>query len=59
MQLRVTVADFQGVGKTPAVGHVFVGPYCKGKSLSHWNQMMSSLRKPVAMWHPLRRMSDF
>lgn len=59
MQLRVTVADFQSTGKSPAVGHVFVGPYCKGKSLSHWNQMMSSLRKPVAMWHPLRKISDF
>ncbi|XP_054720462.1 synaptotagmin-12-like [Uloborus diversus] len=59
MQLRVTVADFQGSGKALSVGHVFVGPYCKGKSLSHWNQMMSSLRKPVAMWHPLRKISDF
>lgn len=59
LQLRVTVADFQGPGKSPAVGHVFIGPFCKGKSLSHWNQMMSSLRKPVAMWHPLRKSSDF
>ncbi|XP_055932703.1 synaptotagmin-12-like [Argiope bruennichi] len=59
MQLRITVADAQSSGKCPAVGHVFVGPYCKGKSLSHWNQMMSSLRKPVAMWHPLRKMPEF
>ncbi|GIY19738.1 synaptotagmin-12 [Caerostris darwini] len=59
MQLRITVADSQSSGKCPTVGHVFVGPYCKGKSLSHWNQMMSSLRKPVAMWHPLRKIPDF
>ncbi|GFY54506.1 synaptotagmin-12 [Trichonephila inaurata madagascariensis] len=59
MQLRITVADAQSSGKSPPVGHVFVGPYCKGKSLSHWNQMMSSLRKPVAMWHPLRKTADF
>ncbi|KAG8201579.1 hypothetical protein JTE90_011245 [Oedothorax gibbosus] len=59
MQLRVTVVDSQSSGKCSSVGHVFVGPYCKGKSLSHWNQMMSSLRKPVAMWHPLRKTTDF
>ncbi|XP_042903649.1 synaptotagmin-12-like [Parasteatoda tepidariorum] len=59
MQLRITVADYQSSDKCLAVGHVFVGPYCKGKSLSHWNQMMSSLRKPVAMWHPLRKTSEF
>ncbi|XP_064490179.1 synaptotagmin-12-like [Ornithodoros turicata] len=54
IQLRITVADYQGEGKTTSVGHVIVGSQCTGKSLSHWTQMMSSLRKPIAMWHPLR-----
>ncbi|XP_076370372.1 synaptotagmin-12-like isoform X2 [Tachypleus tridentatus] len=55
IQLRITIADYQSDGKTPSLGHVFVGSQCRGKSLSHWNQMMSSLRKPIAMWHPLRK----
>ncbi|XP_013787140.1 synaptotagmin-12-like isoform X1 [Limulus polyphemus] len=55
IQLRMTVADYHGDGKAPSLGHVFVGSQCRGKSLSHWNQMMSSLRKPIAMWHPLRK----
>lgn len=55
IQLRITVADYQGEGKASSIGHVFVGSQCTGKSLSHWTQMMSSLRKPIAMWHPLRK----
>ncbi|XP_076357195.1 synaptotagmin-12-like [Tachypleus tridentatus] len=55
IQLRITVADYQNDGKAPSLGHVFVGSQCRGKSMSHWNQMMSSLRKPIAMWHPLRK----
>ncbi|XP_013782740.1 synaptotagmin-12-like isoform X4 [Limulus polyphemus] len=55
IQIRITIADYQTDGKTPSLGHVFVGSQCRGKSLSHWNQMMSSLRKPIAMWHPLRK----
>jgi len=31
------------------------GSCAVGKGLRHWHQMLSSLRKPVAMWHVLRR----
>ncbi|KFM74782.1 Synaptotagmin-12, partial [Stegodyphus mimosarum] len=55
IQLRLTLAEYQAEGKTPAVGHVFVGPHCSGKQLSHWNQMISAPRKPIAMWHPLKK----
>ncbi|XP_042898100.1 synaptotagmin-12 [Parasteatoda tepidariorum] len=55
IQLRLTVAEFQSEGKTPAIGHIFVGPHCSGKQLSHWNQMISAPRKPTAMWHPLKK----
>ncbi|CAL1275884.1 unnamed protein product [Larinioides sclopetarius] len=55
IQLRLTLAEYQAEGKTPAVGHIFVGPNCSGKSLSHWNQMISAPRKPIAMWHPLKK----
>lgn len=55
VQLRLTVAEYQPDGRTPSIGHVIVGSQAVGKALSHWNQMVSSLRKPVAMWHPLRK----
>nr|XP_024217108.1 synaptotagmin-12-like isoform X2 [Halyomorpha halys] len=48
LEVRVTVADSNGV-----IGHVIVGGNAAGKALSHWTQMLASLRKPVAMWHPL------
>ncbi|XP_072045462.1 synaptotagmin-12-like isoform X2 [Amphiura filiformis] len=53
--LRITAAENSGGGKTPSIGHVLIGPNSKGAPLAHWNQMMMSLRKPVAMWHPLRK----
>jgi synaptotagmin-12 len=34
---------------------VIVGSRTDGKGLLHWHQMITSLRKPVAMFHPLRR----
>ncbi|XP_068202557.1 uncharacterized protein [Palaemon carinicauda] len=56
IQLRVTVAEHGGDGgQAKAVGHVIVGTQAQGKALSHWNQMMSALRKPIGMWHPIRR----
>lgn len=62
IQIRLTVAQIiVGAAETPPrmqivpIGHVIVGNETTGKGLKHWNQMMTSLRKPVAMWHPLRR----
>lgn len=55
IQLRVTVAESTGESRTCPIGHVIVGTQASGKALSHWNQMLSSLRKPIAMWHPLRK----
>lgn len=37
------------------IGHVIVGNGTSGNGLRHWNQMLSSLRKPVAMWHAIRQ----
>ncbi|EOA93598.1 Synaptotagmin-12, partial [Anas platyrhynchos] len=31
------------------------GVGCFGMGITHWNQMLATLRKPVSMWHPLRR----
>ncbi|XP_069677708.1 synaptotagmin-12-like isoform X2 [Periplaneta americana] len=55
IQLRVTVAENTGEPRAYSIGHVIVGTQASGKALSHWNQMLSSLRKPIAMWHPLRK----
>lgn len=41
-----------------SLGHVIVGSSSCGKGLRHWNQMLTSLRKPVAMWHPMRQISS-
>ncbi|XP_036227562.2 uncharacterized protein Syt12 [Bactrocera oleae] len=61
VQLRLTVfgvteAEDGGPRITP-LGHVIAGACTTGKGLRHWHQMLSSLRKPVAMWHVLRRAS--
>lgn len=46
-----------GSGSVKPIGHVIVGCSANDKGLRHWNQMMTSLRKPVAMWHALRQAS--
>lgn len=59
VQIRLTVVN--GVesngdnNKIKPIGHVIVGGNTSGKGLRHWNQMLTSLRRPVAMWHPLRQ----
>ncbi|EDW86248.1 uncharacterized protein Dwil_GK17047 [Drosophila willistoni] len=54
VQLRLTVFGVTENGILP-LGHVIAGSCAVGKGLRHWHQMLSSLRKPVAMWHVLRR----
>ncbi|XP_015605422.1 uncharacterized protein LOC107272621 isoform X2 [Cephus cinctus] len=59
IQLRLTVAEATGEpgtgSKAYSVGHVIVGSSASGRSLAHWRQMLAVLRRPVAMWHPLRK----
>lgn len=38
-------------------GHVIVGCSTPDKGLKHWTQMMTTVRRPVAMWHAIRRTS--
>ncbi|NXB60795.1 SYT12 protein, partial [Struthidea cinerea] len=35
--------------------HALIGPAAGGMGTTHWNQMLATLRRPVSMWHPLRR----
>ena len=55
VQVRITVAEQHAEYKLSSVGHVILGSQVSGTELTHWNQMMTSLRRPVAMWHRLRR----
>ncbi|KAH8340475.1 hypothetical protein KR067_010961 [Drosophila pandora] len=54
-RLRLTVFGVTAGGGLLPLGHVVAGSCAVGKGLRHWHQMLSSLRKPVAMWHVLRR----
>ncbi|XP_066557130.1 synaptotagmin-12 [Amia ocellicauda] len=55
LSLRVTVAECCEDGRGENIGHVIIGPEASGMGITHWNQMLATLRKPVSMWHPLRR----
>ncbi|XP_065611448.1 synaptotagmin-12 [Cyrtonyx montezumae] len=55
LSLRVTVAESGEDGHADNTGHVLIGPAASGMGITHWNQMLAMLRKPVSMWHPLRR----
>ncbi|XP_039310592.1 uncharacterized protein LOC105197712 isoform X3 [Solenopsis invicta] len=57
IQLRLTVSEMNGDQGTKAysVGHIIIGSTSTGKALAHWRQMLTALRRPVAMWHPLRK----
>ncbi|NXX48708.1 SYT12 protein, partial [Tricholaema leucomelas] len=55
LSLRVTVAECGEDGRAEHTGHVLIGPAASGMGITHWNQMLATLRKPVSMWHPLRR----
>nr|XP_055048878.1 synaptotagmin-12 [Misgurnus anguillicaudatus]XP_055048879.1 synaptotagmin-12 [Misgurnus anguillicaudatus]XP_055048881.1 synaptotagmin-12 [Misgurnus anguillicaudatus] len=55
LSLRVTVAESTEDGRGENIGHVIIGPEASGMGITHWNQMLATLRKPVSMWHPLRR----
>ncbi|XP_030386628.1 uncharacterized protein LOC115633335 [Scaptodrosophila lebanonensis] len=55
VQLRLTIFGVMDSNLIVPLGHVIAGSCAVGKGLRHWHQMLSSLRKPVAMWHVLRR----
>lgn len=59
IQLRLTVAELNGDHSTNpkaySIGHIIIGSTSTGKALAHWRQMLAALRRPVAMWHPLRK----
>lgn len=62
IQIRLTVmhaneSHSNESGNSTPIGHVIVGANAVGKGQLHWNQMILSLRRPVAMWHAVRQSS--
>ena len=50
---KVLVVNKHSHGAEQTVGHVLLGQQVTGSGFSHWNHMLASLRKPIAMWHPI------
>ena len=64
IQVRLTVMNSNSTShdsandanrKSHPIGHVIVGSRTDGKGLLHWHLMLTTLRKQVAFFHPLRR----
>lgn len=61
VQLRVTLvyfpvgAEYLDFSQHQKIGHILLSREAHGKAGNHWNQMVTSLRKPITMWHALRR----
>ncbi|XP_031569803.1 synaptotagmin-5-like [Actinia tenebrosa] len=50
---RVLVINKTSHGQDEVIGHVTLGQHVVGSGFSHWSHMLTTLRKPVAMWHPI------
>ncbi|CAM2115337.1 unnamed protein product [Caretta caretta] len=48
LSLRVTVAECCEDGRAENIGHVIIGPSASGMGITHWNQMLATLRKPTS-----------
>ncbi|EDO31748.1 predicted protein, partial [Nematostella vectensis] len=50
---RILVVSKTSHGQDEVLGHVTLGQNVIGSGFSHWSHMLATLRKPVAMWHPI------
>jgi len=50
---KILVVNKHSHGPDQMIGHVLLGQHVTGSGFSHWNHMLASLRKPIAMWHPI------
>jgi len=56
VQLKISAIVFlPDHGGVCPIGHVTIGSKSSGTELVHWTQTMTSLRKPVTMWHRLQK----
>lgn len=50
---KIVVVNKHSHGADQTIGHALLGQQVTGSGFSHWNHMLASLRKPIAMWHPI------
>ena len=50
-QFTFTVMDFDKHLPNKEIGRVLIGPRLNGVSSKHWNDVLNSPRKSIAMWH--------
>lgn len=50
---KILVVNKHSHGADQIVGHMLLGQQVTGSGFAHWNHMLASLRKPIAMWHPI------
>ena len=53
VMFKMVITNKHSHGAEQTVGHVLLGQYVTGSGFAHWNHMLASLRKPIAMWHPI------
>lgn len=50
---KIVVVNKHSHGADQTIGHALLGQQVTGSGFSHWNHMLASLRKPIAMWHAI------
>lgn len=58
VSLVVTVVDYDLIGASDPIGQVSVGCRSSGIPLKHWSEMLANPRRPIAMWHSLKAISE-
>ena len=53
ISFKIVVVNKTSFGREEVIGQVLLGQHMTGTGFSHWQHMLASLRKPVAMWHPI------
>ncbi|KAL3318207.1 Arf guanine nucleotide exchange factor syt1 [Cichlidogyrus casuarinus] len=56
--LIVSVVDYDRIGNSEPIGRVILGCNVTGAALSHWTDMLTNPRRPIANWHTLQEMPE-
>uniref|UniRef100_A0A0N5BS92 Synaptotagmin-1 n=1 Tax=Strongyloides papillosus TaxID=174720 RepID=A0A0N5BS92_STREA len=58
VHLQITVSDYDRVGSNEPIGQVIIGNCATGIGLKHWQDMLQTPRRSVAMFHTLMPLND-
>ena len=50
----ISVMDYDRLGRSEVIGKCVVGELASGVGQRHWEDMLASPRRQVAMWHALQ-----